>query len=76
MVAVSGAVGGGATGDAGGGGAAGDVDGEGAAGDVMGGGDVDVGVAGGVPVGGREVAGLPGVLWAVVSSVVPMARVT
>ena len=52
LVAVSGAVGGGATGDVGGEGAAGDVDGEGAAGDVMGGGDVDVGVAGGVPVGG------------------------
>ena len=52
VVAVSGAVGGGATGGAGGEGAAGDVDGEGAVGDVMGGGDVDVGAVGGVPAGG------------------------
>ena len=81
VVAVGGAMGGGVARDVGGEGAAGDVDGEGAAGDVMGDGDVDVGVLQLVcrlqarlvlPV--RRV--LPGMLWAVVSSVVPMMRVT
>ena len=72
-------MGGGVTGDVGGEGAAGDVDGEGAGGDVTGGGDVVVGVAGGVPAGGAAgtvLAMVVGVLWAVVSSVVPILRVT
>ena len=73
-------MGGGVTGDVGGEGAAGDVDGEGAAGDFMGGGDVDVGVADGVPAGGAAGTVLRrvvlGVLWAVVSSVVQIARLT